>query len=218
MKPSNQLGVKLLRNVHAWIKAPRQRRAIEAFDRVELGVGDIAVDCGANVGDVTLKLAAGGATVHAFEPFPEAFDRLEARTRDLPEVHCHRCAVSDRNGTAELFLHHRRHEDPLYHSAGSSLLAAKHNLDPARFVEVETRSLADVIEALPGRVKLLKIDVEGFEAVLLNHLLDRGVLDRVDHVFCETHEFKVPGLYRACRDLRRRLRAEGITHVNLDWC
>ncbi|MFM7443241.1 MAG: FkbM family methyltransferase, partial [Tabrizicola sp.] len=32
--------------------------------------GDVAVDCGANRGDVTAVLAASGAVVHAFEPDP----------------------------------------------------------------------------------------------------------------------------------------------------
>jgi hypothetical protein len=46
----------------------------------------------------------------------------------------------------------------------------------------------------------------GFSA----HLAPRHV-HCVDYIFCETHEFKVPGL-------RRRLADEGASHVNLDWC
>lgn len=217
MNPLSSIVMKTARAVHAWRKAPRQRAALLAFDQLHLGPGDVAIDCGANVGDITLALAAGGATVHAFEPFPEAFAVLEQRTRDLPNVHCHQRAVADRTGSTRLFLHRRHNADPLHHSAGSSLLATKHNLDPNRFIEVEAVALSDVMGEL-GRVAVLKIDVEGLEARLLNHLLDSGAIHAVDQVFCETHEFKVAGLYRDLRRLRQRLAQEGIEHVNLDWC
>lgn len=218
MKFVSPLAMKVARALHGWQKAPRQREALRAFHRFPLGPGDIAIDCGANIGDVTLTLAAGGATVHAFEPFPEAFAVLERRTRDFPHVHCHPRAVADCSGSTQLFLHRRRSEDPLKHSAGSSLIAEKHNLDPQRSIEVEKVDLAEVIQDLGPRVKLLKIDVEGFEVRLLNHLLDTGAIHAVDQVFCETHEFKVARLYRDIRRLRQRLAAEGIEHVNLDWC
>ncbi len=217
MKPIPSIAMKVARALHGLSKVPRTRAAMRAFQQLRLGPGDTAIDCGANVGDVTLALASGGATVHAFEPFPEAFAVLERRTRELPHVHCHQCAVADAAGSAQLFLHRRPSDDPLEHSSGSSLLATKHNLDPARCIDVETVVLADVIHDL-GRVNLLKIDVEGFEIRLLNHLLDTGAIHAVEQVFCETHEFKVQGLYRDTQRLRQRLAAAGIEHVNLDWC
>ncbi|MCC5871147.1 MAG: FkbM family methyltransferase [Gammaproteobacteria bacterium] len=207
---------KLTRELYGWSKAPRQHKAQRAFAELRLGPGDIAIDCGANVGDVTLAMASGGATVHAFEPFPEAFAVLARRTRDLPNVHCHQRAVADRSGSTRLFLHRHRSDDPLKHASGSSLLATKHNLDPSRFIDVEMVALTDVIHDL-GTVNLLKIDVEGFEIRLLNHLLDTGAINAIDQVFCETHEFKVAGLYRDLKRLRQRLKAAGIDHVNLDW-
>ncbi|MCC5888823.1 MAG: FkbM family methyltransferase [Gammaproteobacteria bacterium] len=217
MNPISSLALKLVRQLYGLSKVPRQRKAMRAFAELRLGPGDIAIDCGANIGDVTLAMASGGATVHAFEPFPEAFAVLQQRTRECPNVHCHQRAVSDRPGPAKLFLHRHRSADPLEHSSGSSLLSTKHNLDPTRFVDVDTVILADVISEL-GQVQLLKIDVEGFEARLLNHLLDSADIHAVDQVFCETHEFKVAGLYRDVQRLRERLAAEGIEHVNLDWC
>lgn len=208
---------KLVRELYGWSKAPRTWAAMRAFKKLRPGRDDIAIDCGANIGDVTLELAAGGATVHAYEPFPEAFAVLEKRSRDLPNVHCHQCAVADCSGSTQLFLHRRQSDDPLEHSSGSSLVATKHNLDPHRCIDVETVALADVVREL-GQVRVLKIDVEGFEIRLFDHLLDTGAIHAIDQVFCETHEFKIPGLYRETQRLRQRLAAEGIEHVNLDWC
>ncbi len=218
MNPITSITLKMLRRANAWHKQSRQQKAIDAFHKIRFEPGEIAIDCGANVGDVTLDLARRGATVYAFEPNPAAFAVLTERVQDFPAVHCRQQAVSDRAGSVQLYLHRKQTADPLYHSAGSSLVKDKHNLDPTRFIDVEAVDLAEFINSLPSRVRLLKIDVEGLEAVLVNHLIDRRVLRHVDRVFCETHEFKVPGLLGECRRLRRRLAAEGMTQVNLDWC
>lgn len=217
MNPFTNIGLKAIRKINKLFKAPRQRRATAAFDAVELGPDDIAIDCGANVGEVTARLAANGATVHAFEPNPIAFEALTSSTAGLDSVILHQCAVSDHDGTARLYLHRKHKRDPLGHSTGSSLSVGKHNLDGDNSIDVPTIDLAGFIEGLPGRVRILKIDVEGLEVLLINHLIDRGVLDRIDHVFCETHEFKVPGLLAQCRELRLRLASENIRNVNLDW-
>jgi FkbM family methyltransferase len=217
MNPLTKAGLKILRQANNAYKAGRKRRAKAIFHGIELKPGDLTIDCGANIGEITLTLARDGATVHAFEPNPIAFEVLARETAALDNVRLHQCAVSDHAGTAKLFLHRKLSHDPLGHSAGSSLVSAKHNLDPDNSIEVPVVDLADFIESLPGRVRLLKIDVEGLETVLVNHLIDRGVIDRIDQVFCETHELKVPGLLADCRALRQRLARENITHVNLDW-
>ena len=217
MNPVSKAAVKSLRKLNSAWKTPRKRRARREFESVALRAGDVAIDCGANIGDITAQMARHGAEVHAFEPNPQAMAVLKDRAQGLPAVHCHAAAVSDHDGSASLYLHRKHHLDPIGHSAGSSLVAGKHNLDPERAMQVPVVDIARFIRELNQPVKLLKIDIEGLEARLLNHLLDEGLLDRIEHVFCETHEFKVPGLWRQCRDLRRRLTASGVEHVNLDW-
>ncbi|MGY6554757.1 MAG: FkbM family methyltransferase [Wenzhouxiangella sp.] len=208
---------KSLRALNSWWKGPRQRRARRAFEAISLRPGDVAIDCGANVGAITRELAQGGADVHAFEPNPLAMIELERLSRPFPNVHCHAAAVSDHDGHAALFLHRKHDQDPLGHSAGSSLVAGKHNLDPAASLTVPVVDLARFIRELNRPVRLLKIDIEGLEVRLLEHLLDQGLLGDIEQVFCETHEFKVAGLWQECRRLRRRLDAAGMRHVNLDW-
>jgi FkbM family methyltransferase len=217
MNPLQKAGLKSLRQFNWLWKLRRRRQALRQFQSISFQPGDIAIDCGANIGDVTMDLVSRGALVHAFEPNPLAMDVLRERIAGGDNVVCHEKAVAETDDGARLYLHHRLNEDPLGHSAGSSLIGTKHNLDIDRFIEVETVDLALFIAQLPERVKLLKIDVEGLEARLVNHLIDRNVIDRIDHVFCETHKFKVPDLAAQCRRLRRRLRRNNIQHVNLDW-
>src|SRR5690348_12928173 len=56
-------------------------RSAPLFDAwvARLGPGDIAIDLGAHVGTITERLARTGATVHAFEPDPDAFAILSAQ-------------------------------------------------------------------------------------------------------------------------------------------
>ncbi len=184
---------------------------------VQLGPGDVAVDCGANVGDVTALLARGGATVHAFEPNPVAFAELERRFEGVGHVRCHRQAVAVGAGPRRLFLHERAEEDGLRWSTGSSLLSAKPNVRQESFVKVETVDLCDFLRGLGVQVRLLKLDVEGAEVELLDRLLDTGLVHSIDHIFVETHEEKIPELRVGTRALRVRLRHLGLSHVNLDW-
>lgn len=46
--------------------------------------GDFAIDCGANVGEVTRKMAKNGAMVYAFEPNPHAFAQMYRNLIMLP--------------------------------------------------------------------------------------------------------------------------------------
>ncbi len=53
----------------------------------EVKSGDILIDCGANIGTVTKRFAATGATVHSFEPDPWSFSKLEANIFGAPNRH-----------------------------------------------------------------------------------------------------------------------------------
>src|SRR3546814_4183293 len=70
-------------------RAPTQGAMRDFLDAAKrLRPGDIAIDCGANVGRFTRPIAEGGATVHAFEPNPDAFAELrsEEHTSELQSL------------------------------------------------------------------------------------------------------------------------------------
>ena len=195
---------------------PEERARRQLFS-VRLAPGDIAIDCGANVGTVTEQLAKKGATVHAFEPNPHAFAELERRFASAEHVHCYQHAVSDVPGNLRLFLHERSDEDEVHWSTGSSLLSQKPNVRPDKFVEVEVIDLCDFIRSLPDPVKVLKMDVEGSEVAILEKLIDTGLVHGIAHVFVETHEAKIPELRVSTSALRERIRHLRLHHINLDW-
>lgn len=185
-----------------------------------LGVtpGDVAIDCGANVGNVTAALATRGALVHAFEPNPAAFAILAERFTDVTNVELHPQAVLDHAGTVRLYLHVDAADDPVGASAGSSVLPFKGNVDEERFVEVEAIDLSEFVLALPRPVKVLKIDVEGAECPIVNRLIDTGAIDRTETVLVELHDRHIPELGRDYAALRERLDREGLAErVLTDW-
>ncbi len=183
-----------------------------------LSPGDLAIDCGANIGWVTGRMLARGARVIAFEPNPHAFEVLKGAHAENPAADCRNAGVHDHDGHADLYLHHRAFEDEVHWSAGSSMLEFKGNIDPARSVRVEVVDLARLILELDEEVALLKIDVEGLEVPILNRLLDSGAIDRVRLTLVEAHDQRIPELKPETDALRDRLRREGReTSIRLDW-
>lgn len=205
---------KLLKAIYRRLKP---RPGVESFQAAlkALGPGDNVIDCGANVGDFTVQLAATGATVYAFEPDPVAFKVLAERTRGMANVHLSTSAVSSKEGTAKLYFHEKRAADALLASTGSSLVESKTNVNPDDFEEVQLVRLADVVASL-GSVKLMKMDIEGHEIDVLNDLLDSGEARRIERSFVELHDRKNPHLGAATDELRERIRRSGM-NFDLSW-
>lgn len=191
----------------------------EVFDQAvaELQPGDIAIDCGANVGKFTVPLAESGATVHAFEPNPDAFAALSKATSPFSNVVLHQAAVTTVPGPVTLYLHKWAEDDPVHWSASSSLLADKSNVREDKAVTVDGIQLSNFIKELGKPVKLLKMDVEGAEVELLNQLLDEGLHKIIGHAFVEVHDRRVARLAEPTQQLRERLQKEGADQFRLDW-
>lgn len=191
--------------------------AVEVFRRaiLDLRPGDTAIDCGANVGDFTLPMAASGAWIHAFEPDPVAFEKLKERTAGLENVTLYNKAVSNQTGRARLFLHENRDEDPLKASTGSSLVATKTNVSTENYVDVEVIRFSDFVASL-GDIKILKMDIEGHEIEVLNDMIETGAVHRIKQAFVELHDRKNPQLATETQRLRERIKGTGV-RFDLSW-
>ncbi len=131
--------------------------------------GDIVLDVGANVGYISAVSASyAGSTgeVHGFEPLGECYARLE-RLRELnPQIRFtfNNLALGEENGSLPIAW------NPQGDSRNASLVPGKHS---AQTREVPVRRLDDYIaENIPSpeRIRLIKIDVEGFEYSVLKGL------------------------------------------------
>lgn len=126
----------------------------------------VVMDVGANVGLYSLVMAteAPRATVHAFEPHPETYQRLSSHQKlnSVPRVCCHPCAVGATPGNARLLG-----------AADADLGKASlhdHGNNPTggEALDVEVVTLDGVVrDQRLETVDLIKIDVEGFEPEVL---------------------------------------------------
>ena len=122
-------------------------------------LGMTAVDVGANIGIHTrylARLCGPNGRVVAFEPSPDNFARLKANVGKLANVTIHASAVGDRSGSISLYLSPDLNVDHRTYETGE----ARHCID------VPVVRLDDIFP--PGsHVDVLKVDVQGFEAAVL---------------------------------------------------
>jgi len=209
----------LTERVWTWLKADA-RLCLPIGIEIDVKPDDVFIDCGANVGDITSLFARAGGTVYAFEPHPTCFSILRRRFSMMPNVHLFNQGVMDRACTLTL-------NTPKAYAQYDSLdttVAASFIPDAMPTDTLITESAAECIDldgfirTLGRRVRLLKLDIEGSEVVVLNRLLDTGTINLVDLVITETHERLSPNISAATSDLRERIDAEGLAaKIRLDW-
>jgi FkbM family methyltransferase len=148
--------------------------------------GDVVFDIGANMGVVTLLLArCVGPTgiVHAFEPNPRVGELLtrSASMNGLMNIELHGIALGSRSTTLELNI-------PRDNAGQGSFIyhKKKSNCDT---VSVPVRRLSEVVgEQGITNIRLIKIDVEGFESEVLLGATEILETVRPDLILFETNE------------------------------
>lgn len=190
-----------------------------AFERAlrSLRPGDVAIDCGANLGVYSILMAETGAMVHAFEPDPNTFERLQANVQCYPNVMCHRSAVGDQRGDVEFYRAEDYESDPERFSLSSSVFADKINISMHHAIRVPQIDLIAFAEEIAGRIKLTKVDVEGAEVPLIEAMIERDKLGLFGEIFVETHETKIPALADRTRRLRDFSETADGRMLHLDW-
>lgn len=133
------------------------------------------LDVGANIGYISAiaaHLVGPGGQVHAFEPDPKCYARLELNLRPFPRAHAHQLAISNGCGTLPLYLSNNPEED-----GWGTLLR-----DPSterQIAEVQVIALDDFCtRSGVSQIHVLKIDIEGNELRALQGA--RQIIER-DH-------------------------------------
>jgi len=141
---------------------------ITAVMNAVLQAGDTALDIGANFG-VTGLFAAGrvGASgaVHLFEPQPLLAQclRTSLLINGYSNATVHECALSDRTGWADMTI-----QDPS--NWGMTTLSPPKPDLPSR-IRVRTENAGDYVASIGCvEVALIKVDVEGHEAVVFSSM------------------------------------------------
>jgi len=145
--------------------------------------GDVILDIGANIGWYSMVLRNSikqNITIFAFEPEPKNFDLLtkNIECNNMTGIHAVNKAVAEQSGRATLFLYSSKN------SGRHSLL----NVNPQTkmSIEVETVNIEDFLEKNKidfDRIKLIKIDIEGYEVLALKGATT--LLSKVPYMFLE---------------------------------
>ena len=189
----------------------KMRTAVRRLPR-----GALVLDCGANVGDVSGYFLAKGMKVIAFEPDPTALAVLKARFPNEPRLVIEQKAVGAAAGFAPFYQTEALADGNIKETIASSLMRRDvHTTAPV--AQVEIANLAEYIRGLPERVRILKLDIEGYEAEVLEALLAERLERQIDLILVETHEFFSEELAARNGALRLRIEREKITNVCLDW-
>ncbi len=191
------------------------------FVRRYLRPGDLFVDVGANIGLFTVLAAdTVGPTgqVYAFEPSPETFVKLQkniqlnAFTNVIPIE----AGLSHSDGTAELNVSSEGWDG--YDTFGVPMLTGSANFSLKGKVAVPTMQWDKFATSrnLVGKVRMIKIDVEGWES----HVLNGGTktLSRSDAptLQVEFTDDAARSTGTSCAKLYRQLEAMGYTMCRYD--
>lgn len=213
-----------LEAAHLWSRLTgRRRRAQRAAKRAfgaaldRLTPEDVAVDLGANAGEFTCAMARTGARVYAFEPDPHALGLLRDAVAGFDNVTVVPAAAGPADGTATLYRKTSFRREPDRATKSSSTYAEKRNVSAADAVTVEVRDFPAFLTALDRDVALIKIDIEGGEVPLMEALLAAPVAARIDEIYVETHERRLPDLARRTQALRSATAHRDRPRVNWDW-
>ena len=148
--------------------------------------GDIFVDVGANFGHYTTlgaQLVGSTGKIFAFEPSPIASQVIQAMIKDsdIKNIILIKSAVGKLNGSVDLFLP----TTPHLHSP--SIMQSDPTFVPFQ-IPVITLDTFEPLKTV-DKIKLIKIDVEGYEPDVLDGMTTLLKEKRVQNIFCEFNSY-----------------------------
>ncbi len=150
--------------------------------------GDVVLDIGANLGLISLfsrQIVGEKGLVYAFEPQPALVDLMcqSLEKNGYSDVKVHQIALGVQKGTMELFV-------PTGHAGAASLIRKEHFQGNNVSVVVENASEYLAQLNLPP-IRLVKIDVEGFEAEIIEGASEFFETNRPDAILFELNDYSI---------------------------
>jgi hypothetical protein len=148
---------------------------------------DLVIDCGAYHGSWSRRIYDRyKCRILAFEPIREYFNITQLALADTNAIiynsgigpkHTY-CDISVNQDSSSLFVHSGR-QDKVEIVSVENIFRAICDQD----------SVYDQLRTASGRVRLMKINIEGAEYDLLDHMIDAGLTNHVDDIQVQFHQF-----------------------------
>ena len=168
------------------------------------------IDIGANVGLVTECLARTGAYVICFEPDIKALTQLKKVSARYKNIEVHECAAGIKEKEVKLFLHKNVGSTNDDLTQASSLKSNKPNISKYKYNIIKEIDFVFFLSSINKYIELIKIDIEGYEIELINHLIDNNSLVNIGKIYLETHERKFKELEENTLLLKKRIKDNGL--------
>lgn len=184
--------------IRGWFDARGDRTLRVEFS--DLGPQSWVLDLGGYRGDWSAEIAARyDAHLMVFEPIKSFYDQICTRFAASPKVQPFQFGLGAREEMMEL-----------HHSAdGTGAFAKDGEAEQVRLVQASSFLKEQGVE----RVDLLKINIEGGEYELLEHLIETGDIARVRRLQVQFHDFVPDAITRRTRIVEKLSR----THRQ-NWC
>ena len=133
--------------------------------------GDNVIDIGANLGFVThisRQIVGPQGQVHAFEPQPQLVDLMKQslERNGYTDVVIHDIALGKNQEQQQFFI-------PIHHCGAASLIAFSGSGPKTRTISVSVENASVYLAKLGlSHIRLMKMDVEGYEAEIIEGALD----------------------------------------------
>lgn len=172
----------------------------------------VAVDVGANIGNVSEILLASGYEVYAFEPYVPTFAKLTSRLNNHSGFYCFDCAVGSHDGEMDLYLASDTTEQGFYQEPSLYNTLSPHSmpagLEFTEKVSVQVRTVQSLQESgeIPSKIGLLKIDTEGYDLDVIRGCNDNSIPVIVSEFWDEHHVFAKFDKFNALKTMVEEMR------------
>jgi FkbM family methyltransferase len=183
--------------IRAWFGTRGDHTLRVEFDH--LGPDSLVLDLGGYKGDWTAEISRRyGANVMVFEPIKAFHDQIGQRFAGTPQVRPFQFGLGARDEVLEM-----------HHSADGTGAFVQGQAEQVRLVEAHRFLREQGVE----RIDLLKVNIEGGEFELLEHLIASGDITRIRRLQVQFHDFVPDAVARRARLVEQLSRTHRQT-----WC
>jgi FkbM family methyltransferase len=170
-------------------KSDFQQNAFDVQKEILLSDPKVIFDIGANRGDTAIKYSNlfSNASIYAFEPFIETFEKLINNVNGIPKISTHQIAISDKKG--ETVFYSNKNEDTNSLLASSKIgLSSDEQVKTIGQINVITETIDTFcVEQKIDNIDILKMDIQGAELLALKGAAQLLAEKKIRLIYTETY-------------------------------